>query len=409
MGGMTIWILAILLMAATALAGWRQGAIRGAFTFVGIFFGVLLAVPLGRLFHPLLPHLGASNPIMAWALAPLVGFIVVQIAFAITAFTVHRKVEYFYKYVAGDLRLSLWERTNGRLGLCVGLLNGAAYFVLACFVIFNLTYLTTQVAASPHQPTLIRFVNQLGNDLQATGLARTGSAVGSPPEIYFKVADLSGLLMQNPQVAPRVADYPGLVSVWERDDMQALVQDPTITNALAAGASLGDIINAPAVQDFLKNPALTKLFEGIVQTNLDDLTTYLHTGKSPLYDGEKILGRWQVNVGVTVAWLRQDRPRILASEMRALRALWTQAYAPTVYLLTGDHQLFIKNLPRFQSVAGQPPFAPEHWKGDWSLDGTNYTLHATFNGADKFMTATLQGVRLQVKDGQTLLILDGAN
>jgi uncharacterized membrane protein required for colicin V production len=409
MDGMTIWILAIGLMTALALAGWRQGAIRSAFAFVGILFGVLLAVPLGRLFHPLLPHLGASNPIMAWALAPLCGFIVVQIAFTVAAFSVHRKVEHFYKYNAGDLRLSLWERTNGRLGLCLGLLNGAAYFVLACFVIFNLTYLTTQVTVSPRQPALIRFVNQLGNDVQATGMARTASAVGAPPEIYFKVADLSGLLMQNPQVAPRVADYPGLTSVWERDDMQALVQDPSITNALASGASLGDIINTPSVQDFIKNPVLIKLFEGIIRTNLDDLTTYLQTGKSPIYDGEKILGQWQINIGVTIAWLRQDRPRILASEMRAIRALWSQAYAPTVFLLTGDHQLFIKNLPRFQSQPGQPPFTSENWKGDWSLDGTNYTLHVTFNGEDKFMTAALQGVRLQVKDGSNLLILDGAD
>ena len=33
---MTIWILAILIMMAVALAGWRQGAIRAAFAFVGI-------------------------------------------------------------------------------------------------------------------------------------------------------------------------------------------------------------------------------------------------------------------------------------------------------------------------------------------------------------------------------------
>jgi len=399
-------------MVALALAGWRQGAIRGAFMFVGILFGVLLAVPLGKLFHPLLPHLGAGNPILAWALAPLVGFILVQIVFAGAAFSVHRKVEHFYKYDAGDLRLSLWTRINGRLGLCLGLLNGAAYFFLISFVIFNLTYFTTQAAASPRQPALIRFVNQMGNDLQATGMARVAAAVGSPPEIYFKVADLSGLLMQNPQIAPRVADYPGLTSVWQRDDMQALVQDPTITNALAAGATLGDIMNAPSVQDFLKNKELTKLFQGIMQTNLGDLTTYLETGKSPMYDGQKILGRWQLNVGVTAAWLRQDRPRITASEMRSIRAWMTQAYAQTIFLMTGDNQLFVTSFPRLKpaAAAGQTPTTEfNNWKGDWSLDGTNYTLHVSFNGEDKFMTATADGIRLRVNDGNNLLILDRAD
>ena len=408
---MTIWILAIFLMIALALAGWRQGAIRGAFMFGGILLGVLLAAPLGRLFHPLLPHLGATNPILAWALAPLVGFIVVQVLVACAAFSVHRKVEHFYKYQAGDLRLSLWERVNGRLGICLGLLNGAAYFILICFVIFTLTYFTSQATASAKQPALIRFVNQMGADLQSTGLARTAAAVGTPPEIYFKVADLSGLLLQNPQVAPRVADYPGLTSVWQRDDMQSLVQDATVTNALASGASLGDIMNAPSVQDFLKNKELTKFFQGFLRTNLDDFTTYLQTGKSPMYDGEKIIGAWQLNVGVTVAWLRQDQPRIPASEMRVVRAWMTTAYAQTVFLMTGDNQLFITSLPRLKPAgAGQPPTTEyNNWKGDWSLDGTNYTLHATFNGEDKFMSGVFAGTRLQVKDGKNLLILDRAN
>ena len=67
-----IWICAILLvMAAAALAGWRQGGIRAAFIFVGILFAALLAGPVGRLIHPLLPHLGAANPITAWALSPV--------------------------------------------------------------------------------------------------------------------------------------------------------------------------------------------------------------------------------------------------------------------------------------------------------------------------------------------------
>ncbi|HEX7569119.1 MAG TPA: CvpA family protein, partial [Verrucomicrobiae bacterium] len=188
---MTIWILAFLTLALAALAGWRQGAIRAAITFAGIFVAALLAVPLGKMFHPLLPHLGASNPILAWALAPVAGFIFVSIIFAVVAFNVHRKVEVFYKYQAGDLRQARWSRLNSRLGICLGLLNGAVYFVLLCFVIFNLAYFTTQVsAASEKQSGLIRLVNQLGRDLQSTGLAKSATAVGTLPPMYYQLADL---------------------------------------------------------------------------------------------------------------------------------------------------------------------------------------------------------------------------
>jgi len=410
-GGMSIWILAMVVMISTALAGWRLGAIRAAISFVGILFAALLAVPVGKMFHPLLPHLGAGNPIMAWALAPVAGFILVSIVFKVIGQPVHNKVEHFYKYQAGDLRLALWERMNTRLGICVGLLNGALYFVLLTFFIFNLTYWTTQVAVAPNQPLMIRLANQLGNDLQATHLARVAGAVGTLPPEYYQFADLAGFLMQNPQVGPRLAEYPALTSVWERDDFQPLVTDATLTNALASGVSLSELLNDPTVRAFLENKEQTKLITGILQTNLDDLTEYLKTGKSAKYDGEKIIGQWEFNPAVTMAWLRQSNPKIPASEMRVVRARWTKAYADTRVLVTGDNQLFIKNLPKFltQTQPSQPWFQPESWKGDWSANGDAYDLHVTLNGADKFMTAKAEDLRLSVKDGKNLLVFDRAD
>ena len=409
-GGMSIWILAILVMASVALTGWRQGAIRAAFSFVGILFAALLAVPMGKIFHPLLPHVGVENPVLVWALSPVFGFILVSILFKVAARQVHNKVEHFYKYQAGDLRLALWERMNSRLGICVGLMNGALYFVLVSFFIFNLTYWTTQVAVAPKQPLVIRLVNQLGNDLQATHLTRTASAVGTLPPLYYQFADLSGFLMQNPQVGPRVADYPGLTSLWQRDEMQSLIQDSTLTNALAGGATLGDLLNDPTVRTFLANQDQTKLVMGILLTNLDDLTAYLQTGKSAKYDSKKIIGRWEFNPAVTVAWLRQSNPKIHASEMRVVRASLTQAYAQTRVLVTGDNQIFIKSLPRFKTTPGQPTTTEQNdWKGDWSDNGTSYDLHLTFNTEEKFLTATAEELRLSVKDGKSLLVFDRAN
>ena len=409
-GGMSIWILAVVVMILTALAGWRLGAIRAAISFVGILFAALLAVPVGKLVHPLLPHLGAGNPIYAWALAPVVGFILVAIVLKIPAQMVHNRVEHFYKYNTGDLRLVLWTRLNSRLGICVGLLNGALYFVLITFLIFNLTYWTTQVAVAPQQPLAIRLVNQLGNDLQATHLSRTASAVGTLPAEYYQFADLAGFLMQNPQVGPRLAEYPALTALWERDDFQALVSDPTVTNALASGATLGELLNNPSVRAFLENKDQTKLVTGILQTNLSDLTAYLQTGKSAKYGGEKLIGRWEFNPAVTVAWLRQSRPKMPASEMRSARAWMTQAYAKTSVLVSGDNLIFVKSLPRLKTVAGQPPTTEQNdWKGDWQANGTSYDLHLTFSGEEKFLTATAEELRLSVKDGKNLLVFDRAD
>jgi hypothetical protein len=93
--------------------------------------------------------------------------------------------------------------------------------------------------------------------------------------------------------------------------------------------------------------------------------------------------------------------------MRSARAMMTQAYAQTRLLLTADHQVFFKNLPLIKTQPGQPPTTElQNWKGDWSLDGTSYTLHVKFNDQEKFMTATTEGIRMSVRDGNNLLIFE---
>lgn len=409
--GMTIWILAILCLALTALAGWRQGAIRAAIATVGILFATLLAVPIGHLIGPVLKIFGASSPITIWALSPLTGFILVSIAFSVAAHQVHKRVEHFYKYTAGDLRLALWERLNARLGICLGLLNGSLYFVLVTFLVFNLTYWTTQISASQKQPATIRLVNQLGDDLAASGLSRSANAVGKLSPTFYQLADLAGFLAQNPQVGSRLAEYPALTSLWEREDMQSLVTDPAITNALASGANLGEIMNNPNVQAFVKNKEQTKVVLDIIQANLDDLTAYLQTGKSAKYDGQKIIGRWEFNPAVTVAWMRQNNPKIPASEMRLIRAQVAQAYAQTRVLVAGDGKIFFKALPQSKSAGpGQTPTTElTDWKGDWTANGNDYDVHITFGNEEKFLTATAEDLRLTVKDGKKILIFDRAD
>jgi len=96
--------------------------------------------------------------------------------------------------------------------------------------------------------------------------------------------------------------------------------------------------------------------------------------------------------------------------MRYIRAYMVQAYANTYVLVASDGQIFIKNMPRLKNNGpGQPPTIEyENWKGDWSESGDKYDLHLTFNGEDKFFTATAEEVRLTIKDGKNLLIFDRA-
>jgi Colicin V production protein len=406
--GMTIWILALVLLAAAIALGHKLGAINAAFTFVGIVFGALLAGLTGKIFRPLLPHTGFHNPTLIWVVAPVLGFFLVLVLFKMAGFFVHRKVEVYYKYKAGDLRLALWERMNARLGACVGTLNGTAYTVLVSFLIFNFSYWTAQVATSDGESRATKLVNRMGEDLKSTGMAKPARALVTLPENFYKMADLSGLICQNPQLTDRLAGYPAFISLVERDDLRQLTQNPDFTSAWNSHAPMGQLLNDPQVKTFLLNNELTEAVWATAANNIDDLTNYLYTGKSAKYDAESILGRWDFNVSVTVAMLRQAHPNYTATEMKAARAWMTQAYADTKFVAGSDGQAFLKNLPRIKP--GTPPTTETGtWKGLWTAKDANYDLALASNGENKSMTAQISGARLTLKDDKNTLIFDRAD
>ena len=403
--GMTIWILALLLLAMAIALGHKLGAINAAFTFVGIVFATLLAGPAGKIFKPLLPHVGVQNPTVIWALAPILGFFLVLILVRAAGFAVHRKVEVYYKYQAGDLRLALWERLNARLGACLGALNGTAYIVLASCVIFNFSYWSAQVATSDGESWAIRLVNRMGADLQSTGLAKPARALVTMPDDFYQMADLAGLICQNPQLTGRLASYPAFISLTERDDLQQLTHNPDFTNAWNSHAPMGQLLNDSSVKAFLLNHELTAIVWTTAETNRADLVGYLNTGKSAKYDAETILGHWDFNVSVTVAMLRQAHPNYTATEMRAVRVLWAQGFSNTIFVAGADGQAFLKNLPDFKK---QPP-TTDTWKGSWTANGAAYDLALTSSGENKFMSAQTSGARLTLKDDKNALIFDRAD
>src|ERR1017187_57893 len=120
---MTIWILVAVMLLSLAALGYRQGAVRVAFSLVGIIVSALLAAPLAKYVKPMLPHVGIHDPTVIWMISPLIMFLVLLIPFKSLGFFVHRKMEVYFKYKAEGMQLIRWNRLNARLGLCLGPIN----------------------------------------------------------------------------------------------------------------------------------------------------------------------------------------------------------------------------------------------------------------------------------------------
>jgi Colicin V production protein len=405
---MTIWILALVFLGASAGLNLRLGVIRATFSFIGILVAMLFAGPLGKALKPLLSGIKIENPVLIWLLAPFVGFVIILALFKIAGFFIQWRVDLFYKYKTEDLRLALWRRVNSRLGLCVGLFNGTAYLILILFIIYIFSYWTIQIAPSDNEPKTIRLINRMGHDLATAGLTKTARSVVTMPDMYYKLADLAGLLRQNPQLSDRLESYPEFLSLAERDDFKQLGQDSSFQNAWKNSEPIAQLLGNTQFKTMLKNKDLTTTVLGIVQTDWDDLNGYLKTGKSPKYDSILILGRWDFNISVTINLFRQARPNIQPNAMRAARVWMTGAYADTTFVAGADGQAFLKNLPRTKTQPGNQGSITEKntWQGQWKNNGTNYDLSLKSNGQSKLMTARTDGQRLTLQSGSDSFVFD---
>ncbi len=401
---MMFWLLALVLLASLAGVGYRQGAIRVAFSFVGILIGALLAGPLGKLVKPLLVVLGLKTPPLAWWLAPFIVFVVISIIFKVAALVTHKKVDVYFRYHAGDLRQVLWERLNRRLGLCLALVNGALYLILLSSVIYPLSYWTVQMATEDkdakedRDSKMMRILNRLGQDLQNTGFAKVARAVDRMPQVWYDTADLAGLIYKNPLSEARLSRYPAFLSLAERPEFQDMANDSQFTELLLRPAPIMTLLDHPKVQAVIQNPDLVQLIWSTVVPDLKDLSTYLVTAKSAKYDSERILGRWDFNLNITMNLFRRAKPNISSKEMLQWKRWMMAAFAKTSLVAMTDHQAILKNTSplRLPTAAAAAVSGLQTFKGQWKdLDG-KYQLALSGGSKDEVLSATIEGDRLTI-------------
>jgi len=392
---MTIWLLAILLVASVAALGYRQGAIRVAFSLVGILTGALLAVPLGNLLRPLVVMFGAKNPLVAYLLPPVIVFIIFSIVLKVAAAAAHRNADVYYKYKAGDLRMALWERVNQRLGACLGVVNGTLYVILLAFVIYSCSYVTVQFASADGDPTWMRVLNRMGKDLQGTGFSKVGRAVDSR-KLWYDAADLGGLVYANPLAEARLSRYPGVLGLAELPEFKDMGTDKEFAEMRQQRKPISDVLNSSRVQAITGNPALLTTIWTALSPDLKDLENYLKTGLSPKYDPEKILGRWAFDVNYAMILYRRAKPNLPSTEVQKVKKWMSTAYAQTELVAMTDRKVLIKNVPQVKVPTGAALLAPvgtQTLQGQWKNDAGKYQV--SLSGAAE-VPAAIEGDRLKI-------------
>jgi len=399
---MTIWLLAVLLLAALAALGLRQGAIRVLLSFFGIVIGGLLAGPVGHLFKPLVAAAGLNSPVWLAFLPPCIGFLIILTIFKVVGMVLHKKVELHFKYNTGELVQAMWERLDHRLGMCLGFFNGAAYLVLIVGAIYPISYWTVQMSTPDQDPKTLKLVNQMGKDLESTGMNRVAVSVNHMSTNYYLAGDIVGLVYKNPLLEARLSRYPAIIGLAEQPVFQDLANDQAFTELRVKQASLLQVLNYPKVQAIVQNPETVKTITNALLPNLGDLQNFLLTAKSQTFS-EEIFGRWDFDTFSTMTLYRKTHPNLTAQESKNLRNAFKANFAKTTFIAAPGDTAFLKNYPHVNRGSQPPTVDLQNSQGQWSGINGTYTVTIQVDGRDQSLSGEIHGDRLTLSNSELAL------
>jgi hypothetical protein len=408
---MIIWLLALVLFVCLGYMGWCFGAIRVAGSVIGVILGALLAFPLGHIFAPIITATGEKNPVVVWLVGPFLAFLLVVIIFKIVGFAVHQKVDVYYKYKEGDLRQGLWLRLNQRLGVCLGIVNAAAYFILISWVIYAFSYWTVQVVSGGEAAWYVKLLNDAGKNLQSSGMAKVSAAIDPLPVDYYRAADIVGLIYHNDLLESRLTHYPAFLALGERGEFQDIGNDKDFTELRQRQPPFMDILNNSKAQNILNNPDELKEIWGIAKPDLVDLNSYLKTGQSATYDSEKILGRWDFNPNAALNVIKRTKTDITPQDLLRTKQYISLSFSKTTLVATPapNRVAFLKDFGKIHP-ATKPNTAPtidiQSFHGTWTGSDGKYQFSFPDKEQGGTLDAVVEGDRLTITGDVYPLVFD---
>ena len=354
---MLMWVLAVVLVGGFAVLGFQMGGIRAAVGFVGAMLGLALATVIGGILAPLLPKLGVQSLTWMLILPALVGFGLVWLASIGASFAAHRPVELHFKYREDDTTRQAFERMNAAIGMFVGMLTGVILLFAVAKPIYGRAYLTTQLH-SETEPAPIGLINSVRNGMAQTGWDRTFAPLDRTPAKYLEISDLLGLLYANVALTNRIYEYPPFLALVETTEVSDALGDAEYLKLIQDQAGFTALLSHPKTQAILNNGDVQ---DQLSKLDLVDLRKFLETGKSPEFDEEKLLGRWQTDMAAIVTDARRKRANLALADLKNLRFVLNATLSQAKLTVYPDGKFALRipapSLPAVPVVAEGTPAA----------------------------------------------------
>ena len=348
MGGLAMvrpmyaWLLALVFVMCSGIVGFYVGALRVAVTTIALLVSLFFLKPLGALCAKVLPMVGVSHPVLLAVLGPLLCFVILLVVAKVSAQTLHKQLDNFFKYKASDTQRLLFERMNQRTGPCVGVLNGTLYTLLISILATGVGYASVQFSRGAERDSFVlRGLNRLAMDVESSGLSKAvGPYIPAAP-VYYDITDIAAEWFHQPLVQGRLGAYPPLLPMTDRKEFEELGNDVKVQEFMLRGPTVSEILDHPKLGPVMSSPETLAQGLKLVQADLADLKNYLSTQKSEKYDSEKILGRWDFNLAGTVLENKKAR-RMSGLEVNKMRSVFAAQLEGAIMLALLDQKLIVR-------------------------------------------------------------------
>lgn len=337
---MIYWLIGLVLMGGLGYGGRAIGAVRYAVVLIGLWIGYWAAFAFNGKLTDMFIEKKLENPLMCWVLPPAIIYFVCLIIFGSIAAAVYVKVLVFYKYKVPDEKRVSWERMDRGVGISMGVAVGASLLIHLGVGIHAAGYWTKQIVSGGENPKLVKIFNPLKDALRGSGLERVVASIDPMPDRWYEVADVVGIVYNNPGVSRRLTTYPGTIALAESEPFRAIAKDDGLSSAFETKANFEEIMKASLITAILYD---STMMGRLMALDWVDLRAYLETGESEKYDDE-ILGRWDMSLKYTVVATSELHAgaEALMIRMGLVEKQWPYIAKDLQFLAAGDGATAIK-------------------------------------------------------------------
>jgi len=397
--GMFVWLIVALVFISLGIVGYYQGVVRVAFSLVGLLVGAVLALPLSGIFKAVLGLFGLEHPVLLAFLAPFCVYVLILILFKAGGLAAHRKVDTYFKYKASDTLRMLFQRLNSRVGSCIAMLNAMVYVVLIGVVIYTVGYFTLQVGTSERDSFWLKAMNRLAEDMRATKLDKAVAGFVPKSERYFDGSDIVASIFLNPLLQNRLSTYPAFLLLNEKPEFKQIGNSTEFQSFWTKGPTIQEFRSHNLIRPLVETGEWYKKFVAMLDGDFKDLKVYLETGKSPKYEDEHILGRWEFDGKASYELAQKRKPVMPLQEVRLKRFMFNSVFKDAVITATVDKRIIFKIPGARKLTAALKIPVPQNLKdtaeGAWEPGKAGgYVLSISQAGRTMKLDALVEGNRL---------------